>query len=112
MQKKYLLFALAPFLIGLGGCLIESSQAGIESADGTTASSTATQTVAQSETLAAADAVNTAALNSVLNTYVDEQGLVDYDALQSNLQQLDAFNSSIQLTIQASFDSWSEAEQI
>ncbi len=112
MQKKYLLFALAPFLIGLGGCLIESSQAGIESADGTTASSTATQTVAQSETLAAADAVNTAALNSVLNTYVDEQGLVDYDALQSNRQQLDAFNASIQLTSQASFDSWSEAEQI
>ncbi|MEO0646575.1 MAG: DUF547 domain-containing protein [Cyanobacteria bacterium J06650_10] len=101
MQKKYLLLALAPALISLSGCfLVASSRADTE------------DLVAQAGTITAADAVNTAALATVLETYVDDKGLVDYEGLQANRQDLDAYNASIQLTSQASFDSWSEAEQI
>ncbi|MEM9152364.1 MAG: DUF547 domain-containing protein [Cyanobacteria bacterium P01_F01_bin.3] len=56
--------------------------------------------------------VNTPALATVLSTYVDEQGLVDYDKLQVDRRPLDAYNASIQLTSQATYDSWSEPEQI
>ena len=49
---------------------------------------------------------------TVLETYVDEQGLVDYDKLQVDRRPLDAYNASIQLTSQATYDSWSEPEQI
>ncbi|MEL7331067.1 MAG: DUF547 domain-containing protein [Cyanobacteria bacterium J06560_2] len=105
LKKKYLLLAVAPALIGLGGCLFISSQAEADSA-------VAQIETAQGETTTAASEVNTAALADVLATYVDEQGLVDYDSLQANRQQLDAYNASIQLTSQASFDSWSEPEQI
>ena len=101
MKKKYVLLALAPALIGLGGCLfVASSRADTEEG-------------LESQTeIVAADSVNTAALASVLETYVDERGLVDYEGLQANRQDLDAYNASVQLTSQASFDSWSEAEQI
>ena len=100
LKKKYLLLALAPALISFSGCAVISSQSGADSA------------IAQTETITTADAVNTAALAEVLATYVNEEGLVDYDGLQANRQQLDAYNASLQLTSQASFDSWSEAEQI
>ncbi|MEL6556289.1 MAG: DUF547 domain-containing protein, partial [Cyanobacteria bacterium J06621_11] len=90
-----------PALISLSGCfLVASSRADTE------------DLVAQAGTITAADAVNTAALATVLETYVDDKGLVDYEGLQANRQDLDAYNASIQLTSQASFDSWSEAEQI
>jgi hypothetical protein len=48
----------------------------------------------------------------VLDLYVDEQGLVDYKALQANRQLLDDFNASIGAVSPATYESWNEAEQI
>lgn len=102
MQKKHLLLAIAPALIGLGAyTFITSSQAN------------STPSVAnQSTTIASAIEVNTPALATVLSAHVTDQGLVDYEALQVDRRPLDAFNASIQLTSQATYDSWSEPEQI
>lgn len=100
MQKKYLLLAIASTLIGLGGyTLLASSRAD------------STSQIAQS-TSANAIEVNTPALATVLATHVDDKGLVDYDELQIDRRPLDAYNASIQLTSQATYDSWSEPEQI
>ncbi|MEM6597426.1 MAG: DUF547 domain-containing protein [Cyanobacteria bacterium P01_D01_bin.36] len=100
MKKQYLLLAIAPILVGLGGyAFITASQA-----------DTTPTVIAQ--TSANDIEVNTPALATVLSTYVDDQGLVDYDKLQVDRRPLDAYNASIQLTSQATYDSWSEPEQI
>lgn len=102
MQKKYLLLALVPAIIGLGGCTtttalpINNGQAIAQGSPAETAAGTA----------------NTAALASVLSSYVDDQGLVDYTSLQGDRQSLDAYNASLQLTPAATYESWSEPEQI
>lgn len=99
MQKKYLLMALLPAIIALGGCTIENtSQTGSRSAIAQEAGSETTP--------------NTPALASVLSSYVDGQGLVDYDTLQANRAELDSFNASVQLTSPSTYESWSEEEQI
>lgn len=99
MQKKYLLMALLPAFIALGGCTIESASQ--------TGSSSAIAQEAGSETTP-----NTPAFANVLSSYVDEQGLVDYDTLQANRADLDAYNASVQLTSPSTYESWSEEEQI
>ncbi len=48
----------------------------------------------------------------VLKTYVDDQGLVNYQGLQANRAQLDKFNKSIGVVSPATYASWSESEQI
>ncbi len=48
----------------------------------------------------------------VLKTYVDDQGLVNYQGLQANRAQLDKFNKSIGAVSPATYASWSESEQI
>ncbi|MEO0771022.1 MAG: DUF547 domain-containing protein [Cyanobacteria bacterium J06649_4] len=100
-KKNYLLLALVPALIGLGGCAASP----ISRADGIAIAQTA-------EGTSASATVNTPAFAEVLSTYVNEQGLVDYDALQNDRQQLDFYNASIQLVDPATYDSWSEPEQI
>ena len=102
MNKKYLLLALVPALIGFGGCGITTAQSGDRNA------------VAQEVDTGSASnaAVNTDALASVLAAYVDDGGLVDYESLQGDRQSLDAYNASLQLTTPDTFESWSEAEQI
>ena len=52
------------------------------------------------------------ALDSVLEAYVSEDGLVDYQALQANRDQLDDYNASIALIQSETFDRWSEKQQI
>ena len=98
MNKKYLLLALIPTLIGLGGCNPSNASLSDRSA------------IAQ-ETTRSKD-VNTAAFASVLSTYVDDNGLVDYNSLQSDRQSLDAYNASLALTSLDTFESWSEEEKI
>ena len=101
MQKKYLLLAIAPALIGLGGySLIAASRADNS------------PTVIAQSTPANAVEVNTPALATVLSTHVDDKGLVDYEKLQIDRRPLDAYNASIQLASQATYDSWSEPDQI
>ncbi|MEO0848664.1 MAG: DUF547 domain-containing protein [Cyanobacteria bacterium J06648_1] len=48
----------------------------------------------------------------VLQTYVDDQGLVDYAGLQVNREQLDRFNLSLGAVTPETYASWTEAEQI
>ena len=48
----------------------------------------------------------------VLQTYVDDKGLVDYAGLQANREQLDRFNQSLGEVTPEVYASWSEAEQI
>lgn len=48
----------------------------------------------------------------VLKTYVDENGLVDYPALQENSQQLLEFNQSLGNVAPETYAGWSESEQI
>ena len=60
----------------------------------------------------AAATLNYPAWAAVLETYVDEQGLVDYVGLQRDRQQLDAFNGSLAIAPPETYDTWSEADQI
>ena len=101
MRKRYLLALLLPVAIGFGGC-------------SATASSPSDRTaVAQASGESPANArVNTAAFANVLSSYVDDGGLVDYEGLQANRGDLDAYNASLQLTPASTFESWSESEQI
>ncbi|MFK8186353.1 MAG: DUF547 domain-containing protein [Phormidesmis sp.] len=102
MSKKYLLAAIVPALIGFSSC-----------GQFVSSSSENSSAVAQETAADATNAtVNTAALANVLSAYVDEGGLVDYTSLQGDRQDLDAYNASLNLTSQETFDSWSEAEQI
>lgn len=48
----------------------------------------------------------------VLQTYVDDNGLVNYAGLQANREQLDRFNKSLGEVSPTTYNSWSEAEQI
>lgn len=48
----------------------------------------------------------------LLQIYVDENGMVDYEALQQNRQSLDQFNASIGAVSAATYESWSDDEKI
>lgn len=48
----------------------------------------------------------------VLQTYVSDQGLVDYVGLQANREQLDRFNQSLGAVSPETYAAWNEAEQI
>lgn len=52
------------------------------------------------------------AYETVLEAYVDENGLVDYSALQESRQSLDKFNGAIATVDDEIYSSWTEAEQI
>lgn len=64
------------------------------------------------ESTTAGTRLNLPALATVLSSYVNDRGLVDYDSLQNDRQALDAFNASVQLLDPAVYESWSEDEQI
>ncbi|MCC0176285.1 DUF547 domain-containing protein [Waterburya agarophytonicola K14] len=49
---------------------------------------------------------------AVLQTYVDDRGLVDYVGLQANREQLDRFNQSLGKVPPETYTSWNQAEQI
>ena len=48
----------------------------------------------------------------VLETYVDENGLVDYEGLQANREPLDIYIADLAALDDATYNSWSEEEQI
>jgi len=98
MNKNYLLLALVPALIGISSCS-PTAKSG--------RSAVAQETYANASTEA-----NTPAFAEVLAQYVDEQGLVDYDTLQENRSQLDAYNASLQLLAPETYESWSDEEKI
>ncbi|MEL6247298.1 MAG: DUF547 domain-containing protein [Cyanobacteria bacterium J06648_16] len=49
---------------------------------------------------------------TVLETYVDADGSVNYSALQQSREALDTFNTQLAAVDEATYASWSEAEQI
>jgi hypothetical protein len=106
LKKQHFLIAAVPLLVILGGLTTHSL------VKGNSRSLVDPSANAQASTARAADTVNMAALAQVLETYVDDQGLVDYVSLQSDRQDLDAFNASLWLTEPAVFESWSQADQI
>lgn len=48
----------------------------------------------------------------VLKTYVNDAGLVDYQGLQANREQLDKFNQSLAAVSPETYGAWNEPEQI
>ena len=50
--------------------------------------------------------------NSVLRTYVSDRGLVNYQQLQANRQELDKFNQSFAMVSPETYNSWSEQEKL
>ena len=50
--------------------------------------------------------------NHVLQTYVSDRGLVNYQQLQTNRQQLDQFNQSLATVTTETYNSWSETEKL
>ena len=49
---------------------------------------------------------------TVLATYVNEEGLVDYPALQANREQLDRFVAAMGAVPKGTYQSWDESEQL
>ncbi|NEQ41820.1 MAG: DUF547 domain-containing protein [Okeania sp. SIO3I5] len=49
---------------------------------------------------------------SILKEYVNDQGLVDYEKLKENRQQLDEFNSAIGTVTPSTYNSWTDSEKI
>lgn len=49
---------------------------------------------------------------AVLETYVNEEGLVDYQALQANRDKLDRFNAAIGAVDPGTYASWSDEKKI
>ena len=102
MNKLNQILVLFPTLILLAGCAtsVPSNQA------------QDTNTQAQTSTVAQAVPLNYDDYAEVLTTYVTENGLVDYEKLQENRQQLDDFNAALGAVSPAIYESWSETEQI
>ena len=56
--------------------------------------------------------IRTELYSEVLDTYVDDSGLVDYEGLQANREPLDAYIADLAALDDATYDSWTEDEQI
>ncbi len=50
--------------------------------------------------------------NNVLQTHVSDRGLVNYQQLQANRQELDRFNQSFAMVSPETYNSWSEQEKL
>ena len=50
--------------------------------------------------------------NNVLQTYVSDRGLVNYQQLQANRQELDQFNQSLARVNPETYQSWSDREKL
>ena len=102
IKKSLLLITAIVSVSAIASCsnLANSGQTSIETAD-----------IADVE-VAANQSLNYQDYAEVLQTYVSNEGLVDYEALQANREQLDRFNQSLGTISLATYESWSEAEQI
>ncbi|MEO1521185.1 MAG: DUF547 domain-containing protein [Cyanobacteria bacterium J06633_2] len=92
-------FTLLASAIVLGGCSAISST-----------SSSSSDAVAQ--VAANSEPFTYDAYAEILETYVDDEGFVDYLGLQQNRTGLDRFNASIGAVSPETYNSWSEDEQL
>ncbi|NEO32676.1 MAG: DUF547 domain-containing protein [Symploca sp. SIO3C6] len=102
MNKFNRFLVLFPALIVITGCA------------GSFSSTQAQQEISQIETssTASAETLSYDDYAAVLETYIDEKALVDYQGLKVNRQQLDKFNASLGQVTASTYESWSSAEQI
>lgn len=102
MNKLNRLLVLFPTLIVITGCV------------GSFSSTQAQQEVAQIETssVASAEPLSYEDYAAILETYINEKALVDYQGLQANRGQLDRFNASLGTVNASTYESWSQPEQI
>ena len=96
--------------VGILGALAISSCADLANSSQT--STQPTQIALEKREIAANQSFNYEDYAAVLQTYVNEQGLVDYAGLQKNRVQLDRFNQSLGAVTPETYASWNEAEQI
>ncbi len=110
MMKKFLCLTMGVVsIVAISGCsnLANSSQITAKSSDNLANKSNITETK-----VSAVKAFNYQDYENVLQTYVNDQGLVNYAALQANRSQLDLFNQSLGEVPPETYASWNEAEQI
>ena len=98
-QRSFVLFSLVLLLTGCG--IFPGSQT-------KTTQSAASQTATNNQAQPYSDEDYAA----VLNTYVNEQGQVNYAKLKENRAGLDRYNQSLGNVAPETFQSWSEAEKI
>ena len=107
MLKKSLLLIAAIFsLSAIASC--SNSANSIQSS----VSANPTTANAQAEVAANSEPFEYQDYAEVLQTYVNDEGLVDYAGLQANREQLDRFNQSLGAVAPETYLSWTEAEQI
>ena len=82
------------------------------SADKTIQTQNPVLTNTQSTIAATTDSIDYQDYAEVLKTYVTNEGLVDYQELQKNREQLDRFNQSIGSLSPEVYRSWSDAEKL
>ncbi|NJN29170.1 MAG: DUF547 domain-containing protein [Synechococcales cyanobacterium RM1_1_8] len=99
---------------GLAGCQVNTTAASTADTVATANAVTATTNAsgAASGTPATPVTLATADYAELLITYVNDQAMVDYGALQQNRQGLDRYNASLASVPPSQFESWSEPEQI
>lgn len=97
-MKSRLASILLPTMLLLGGCAAISS----------TPPASIEQTANQSN-IAPYDLEQ---YEVTLTQYVDEQGLVDYEALQGDRAALDLFNASLNEVLPSDYEGWSEDKKI
>ena len=103
MMKKHLLLAVSlssAVLIGCSNFSDAQTQAQISQDNPSTTKTAAKQPF------------NYQDYSQVLETYVNDRGLVDYSGLQADREQLDRFNQSLGTVSPETYNSWGESEQI
>lgn len=87
---------------GLGSCQVNTTSASTAEAIPTTAQANASEF----------GSLDNESYAKVLTTYVNDQAMINYEALQQNRQALDAYNASLASIPPEQLASWSDAEQI
>ncbi len=101
-DQPYVLGALLSILIGVMGCSGNAVVGSANPPDGSAA-------VVATTPAAPLDYRDYA---EVLAQYVDDQGFVNYAGLKANRQPLDTFNRSLGQVSPATYEAWSEADQL
>lgn len=102
MNKFLLLLAFLPVIIVTSSCssLFNDTQA------------QENQQEISNLAIAQEEPFNYSDYGAVLETYVNENGLVNYGQLQANRQQLDRFNQSLAAVSPSTYESWTNKEKI
>lgn len=109
MKKSLLLTMGVASLVAIASCSnqVNSTQNPVESTSDLTET-----TKMLDRKVAVSEPFNYQDYGDVLQTYVNDQGLVNYTALQANRAQLDRFNQSLGEVTPETYAGWNEAEQI